>query len=64
MAGDNGSISDKSFGKVIDTVTEYKENKVTRVEVEDVLNHLENSRDEKAPSTVSRGSSLEENQTD
>ncbi|MBM1152307.1 type 1 glycerol-3-phosphate oxidase [Enterococcus durans] len=57
--GDNGSISDKSFGKVIDTVTEYKENKVTRVEVEDVLNHLENSRDEKAPSTVSRGSSLE-----
>lgn len=57
--GDNGSISDKSFGKVIDTVTEYKENKVTRVEVEDVLNHLENSRDEKGPSTVSRGSSLE-----
>ena len=57
--GDNGSISDKSFEKVIDIVTEYKENKVTRVEVEDVLNHLENSRDEKAPSTVSRGSSLE-----
>ena len=27
--------------------------------MEDVLNHLENSRDEKAPSTVSRGSSLE-----
>lgn len=57
--GDNGSISDKSFRKVIDAVTEYKENKVSRVEVEDVLNHLENSRDEKAPSTVSRGSSLE-----
>ncbi|MGM9904266.1 alpha-glycerophosphate oxidase [Enterococcus sp. 10A9_DIV0425] len=57
--GDNGSISDKSFRKVVDTVTEYKENKVSRVEVEDVLNHLENSRDEKAPSTVSRGSSLE-----
>ena len=57
--GDNGSISDKSFGKVIDTVTDYKENKVSRVEVEDVLNHLENSRDEKAPSSVSRGSSLE-----
>lgn len=57
--GDNGSISDKSFRKVIDAVTEYKENKVSRVEVEDVLNHLENSRDEKAPSTISRGSSLE-----
>jgi alpha-glycerophosphate oxidase len=57
--GDNGSISDKSFNKVIDTVTEYKENKASRLEVEDVLNHLENSRDEKAPSTVSRGSSLE-----
>lgn len=57
--GDNGSISDKSFSKVVDTVTEYKENKVSRLEVEDVLNHLENSRDEKAPSSISRGSSLE-----
>ncbi|MBO0461580.1 type 1 glycerol-3-phosphate oxidase [Enterococcus sp. DIV1298c] len=57
--GDNGSISDKSFRKVVDTVTDFKENKVSRVEVEDVLNHLESSRDEKAPSTVSRGSSLE-----
>lgn len=57
--GDNGSISDKSFNKVVDTVSEYKENKVSRAEVEDVLNHLENSRDEKAPSTISRGSSLE-----
>ncbi|SFM13444.1 alpha-glycerophosphate oxidase [Enterococcus mundtii] len=57
--GDNGSISDKSFRKVVDTVTDYKESKVSRVEVEDVLNHLESSRDEKAPSTVSRGSSLE-----
>lgn len=45
--GDNGSISDKSFNKVVDTVSEYKENKVSRAEVEDVLNHLENSRDEK-----------------
>jgi len=51
--GDNGSISDKSFRKVVDTVTDYKESKVSRVEVEDVLNHLESSRDEKAPSTVS-----------
>ncbi|EMF0308172.1 type 1 glycerol-3-phosphate oxidase [Enterococcus hirae] len=57
--GDNGSISDKSFSKVVDTVTEYKENKASRLEVEDVLNHLENSRDEKAPSSISRGSSLE-----
>lgn len=57
--GDNGSISDKSFSKVVDTVTEYKENKASRLEVEDVLNHLENSRDEKSPSSISRGSSLE-----
>ncbi|MGX7173233.1 type 1 glycerol-3-phosphate oxidase [Enterococcus ratti] len=57
--GDNGSISDKSFSKVIDTVTQYKESKVSRVDVEDVLNHLENSRDEKSPSVISRGSSLE-----
>lgn len=57
--GDNGSISDKSFSKVVDTVTEYKENKASRLEVEDVLNHLENSHDEKAPSSISRGSSLE-----
>lgn len=57
--GDNGSISDKSFSKVVDTVTEYKENKASRLEVEDVLNHLENSRGEKAPSSISRGSSLE-----
>ncbi|WP_218658057.1 type 1 glycerol-3-phosphate oxidase [Enterococcus thailandicus] len=59
--GDNGSISDKSFNQVIDAVTQFKENQLSRIEVEDVLNHLENSRGEKdlAPSAISRGSSLE-----
>ncbi|WP_122646439.1 type 1 glycerol-3-phosphate oxidase [Enterococcus mediterraneensis] len=58
--GDNGTISDESFKKVIETVSEYKENKVSREQVEDVLNHLETSRGEKelSPSQVSRGSSL------
>lgn len=59
--GDNGSISDDSFNRVVTAVGEYKEQKLRRVEVEDILNNLENSRGEQqlAPSQVSRGSSLE-----
>lgn len=60
--GDNGNISTQSFQKAIDVVTDYKDGKATRDEVEDVLNNLESSRAEKrlAPSSVSRGSSLEQ----
>lgn len=60
--GDNGTISDHSFNRVVDVVSQYKEDKATRYEVEDVLNHLENSLGEKelAPSAISRGSSLEQ----
>ena len=61
--GDNGKITDESFNKVIDVVTNYKVNKATRLEVESVLNKLENSLEEKTassrPSSVSRGSLLE-----
>lgn len=57
--GDNGLILDKSFNKVVDIVSEYKENKVLCVEVEDVLNYLENSCDEKVFFMIFRGSFLE-----
>lgn len=60
--GDNGTISDKSFNDVLDAVVAYKEDKISREDVENVLNHLENSRGEKelSPSQVSRGSLLEQ----
>ncbi|TLG79652.1 type 1 glycerol-3-phosphate oxidase [Vagococcus zengguangii] len=59
--GDNGKITDASFNKVIEVVTNYKENKVNRLDVEEVLNNLESSLEEKtsSPSSVSRGSNLE-----
>lgn len=59
--GDNGSLSDSSFDKVLNIISAYKEKQASRTDVEDVLNHLENSRGEKelSPSQVSRGSSLE-----
>lgn len=60
--GDNGNISTQSFQQAVDVVTDCKDGKATRDEVEDVLNNLESSRAEKrlAPSSVSRGSSLEQ----
>ena len=60
--GDNGNISTKSFEQAVDIITDYKAGKATRDEVEEVLNNLESSRAEKrlAPSSVSRGSSLEQ----
>lgn len=60
--GDNGNISTQSFQQAVDVVTDYKDGKATRDEVENVLNNLESSRAEKrlAPSSVSRGSSLEQ----
>lgn len=60
--GDNGNISTQSFQQAVDVVTDYKDGKATQDEVEDVLNNLESSRAEKrlAPSSVSRGSSLEQ----
>ncbi|MGX7328495.1 type 1 glycerol-3-phosphate oxidase [Enterococcus bulliens] len=57
--GDNGSISDRSFQKVLDAVSEFKSDQMTRSDVERVLKNLEMNRAEKAPSTVSRGSKLE-----
>lgn len=59
--GDNGSLSDTSFDKVLNIVSAYKQDQASRGDVEDVLNHLENSRGEKAlsPSQISRGSALE-----
>ncbi|MFZ2576197.1 MAG: type 1 glycerol-3-phosphate oxidase [Lactococcus hircilactis] len=60
--GDNGAISEKSFKDVVDIVTQFQNKTATKVEVENVLNHLESSLVEKnnAPSSVSRGSSLEQ----
>ncbi|MCH4168254.1 MAG: type 1 glycerol-3-phosphate oxidase [Streptococcaceae bacterium] len=64
--GDNGSLSDNSFDKVLNIISAYKQNQASRVDVEDVLNHLENSRGEKelSPSQISRGSSLERESDD
>lgn len=59
--GNNGKISDKSFDQVIEIVDNYRNQLVTRSDVEHVLNHLEDSLAEKKenPSAVSRGSLLE-----
>lgn len=59
--GNNGKVSDESFDKVIDVVDKYKNQQATRFDVENVLNHLEDSLAESKenPSAVSRGSLLE-----
>ncbi|SFH65628.1 type 1 glycerol-3-phosphate oxidase [Pisciglobus halotolerans] len=59
--GNNGSLSDQSFEKVIDVVSKYQRKEASRWDVEDVLSNLEStlSENESNPSAVSRGSSLE-----
>lgn len=59
--GNNGKVSDKSFDQVIEIVEKYQQQKATRFDVENVLNHLEDSLAESKenPSAVSRGSLLE-----
>lgn len=59
--GGNGSISDKSFNDVLSAIADYKENKISRLEVEETLNNLETNKAESSlsPSSVSRGSHLE-----
>ncbi|MGX7244888.1 type 1 glycerol-3-phosphate oxidase [Enterococcus quebecensis] len=59
--GNNGKVSDKSFDQVIDIVSKYQKQEVSRYDVENVLNHLEDSLAESKenPSAVSRGSLLE-----
>ncbi|MDA9472376.1 type 1 glycerol-3-phosphate oxidase [Enterococcus sp. 5H] len=59
--GNNGKVSDESFDQVIDIVEKYQQQKVSRFDVENVLNHLEDSLAESKenPSAVSRGSLLE-----
>lgn len=59
--GNNGKVSDQSFDQVIDIVEKYQQKTATRFDVENVLNHLEDSLSESKenPSAVSRGSLLE-----
>jgi alpha-glycerophosphate oxidase len=59
--GNNGKVSDQSFDQVIDIVEKYQQSSATRFDVENVLNHLEDSLSESKenPSAVSRGSLLE-----
>ncbi|MBO1135380.1 type 1 glycerol-3-phosphate oxidase [Enterococcus faecalis] len=59
--GNNGKLSDKSIDEVIDVVDRYQKNQTDKREIEEVLNHLEDSLVENKvnPSAVSRGSSLE-----
>lgn len=59
--GNNGKVSDESFDQVIDIVAKYKNQQASRFDVENVLNHLEDSLAESKenPSAVSRGSLLE-----
>ena len=50
-----------SFNAVVEAVLRYKNKTATKAEVEHLLNNMESSLSEKgdAPSSVSRGSSLE-----
>ncbi|MEI5993277.1 type 1 glycerol-3-phosphate oxidase [Candidatus Enterococcus mansonii] len=59
--GNNGKISDKSFDQVVDIIEKYQKQEVSRYDVENVLNHLEDSlvENKENPSAVSRGSLLE-----
>lgn len=59
--GNNGKISEKSFDEVVTIVERYQQKQASRLDVENVLNHLEDSLSEGKtnPSAVSRGSSLE-----
>ena len=59
--GDNGAVSETSFNAVVEAVLRYKNKIATKAEVEHLLNNMESSLSEKAdaPSSVSRGSSLE-----
>ncbi|MGC3482909.1 alpha-glycerophosphate oxidase, partial [Enterococcus faecalis] len=59
--GNNGKLSDKSIDEVIDVVDRYQKNQTDKREIEEDLNHLEDSLVENKvnPSAVSRGSSLE-----
>lgn len=59
--GDNGAVSETSFNAVVEAVLRYKNKTATKAEVEHLLNNMESSLSEKgdAPSSVSRGSSLE-----
>ncbi|MTD41362.1 type 1 glycerol-3-phosphate oxidase [Erwinia sp. CPCC 100877] len=59
--GNNGKISDQSFEKVVNIIEKYQQKQASRIDVENVLNHLEDSLAEtkENPSAVSRGSLLE-----
>ena len=59
--GDNGAVSETSFNAVVEAVLRYKNKTATKAEVEHLLNNMESNLSEKgdAPSSVSRGSSLE-----
>ena len=59
--GDNGSLSDDSFQRVLEVVDRYHKKEVDRLEVEKTLRSLESSLSEsgESPSAVSRGSHLE-----
>lgn len=58
--GDNGSMSDEGFNQLIDVVAKYKAQEASRLEVENVINHMESNLGEKvqSPSSISRGSDL------
>lgn len=58
--GNSGKISEQGFEDLITIVTKYNQGKVERSDVEDVIQHLEDTLSEKgdSPSAVSRGSDL------
>lgn len=59
--GDSGKINDESFKELVSTVGDYLDDKSSREDVESVITNLEGSISERNdPSSVSRGSQLEE----
>ena len=60
--GDNGSITDESFEKVIDSVRKFQAGDIDRLAVEDVLKNVESTLSESGdnPSAISRGSALDQ----
>ncbi|MEG0285836.1 MAG: type 1 glycerol-3-phosphate oxidase [Vagococcus sp.] len=57
--GNNGSMSDESFNRVVESVTSYVNQETTKEDVEKVIKSADTSLSEKSNSSISRGSSLE-----
>ena len=60
--GNNGTMSDESFERIVESVTDYMNHTSTKEAVEKVIKSADTSLSEKSNSSISRGSRLEVDQ--